>query len=323
MNNNICDYNPRNSFTMTIVFSFMLFVMTGCCCCPDMVSTKREAKAGTDQLAAMKKEDITVQKTGMLFSFADEAGVKQQKAMAVVPVGGYKDLSIHYNLPEEGKCPFGVQDAHTAITAGPNMNFKSSGTDVLPNGKHSPGIGFQVGFQTVYRLSDNFSVVPGLLFKQNNAKETGEVTEGGEPPYNESYKIEDKYSFNYLSAPILAQYNLTDNLSLSAGPEINYLLSAKVNSTRSFGGEDQKEKINISDDCVRVGVGVQAGVKYDFPDSRWSMELMYDHRLSRLNKKPDDYPYPTPAWRMKSVQLSAKCRICDLIKGPKHQNTKK
>jgi hypothetical protein len=316
-------YNYMRTCVVMVSLALVMFSTTSChvlCGCENPGGYPVSKGIKKDQEMLAKNENPNGTKTGMILSFKSEDNNKSQNVAVAVPEAGYKDFSFRY-VAEESDCPLSQEGRHTHVTAGPNMNFKSAGSDVYPNGKHHPGIGFQVGFQTVYRFNEKFSVVPGLIFKQNNAKETGEITEGGEPPYNESYKIEDKYSYNYLSAPILAQYNLTESLSLSAGPEINYLLSAKVNSTRTFGGEDQKEKRNISDESVRLGVGVQAGVKYEFPDSRWSLELLYDHRLSRLNKKPEDYPYPTEAWRMKSVQLSAKCRICDLVKGPKHNQS--
>jgi hypothetical protein len=305
----------KNIRALIVIVSLGLFMVSfsGCCalcgCCPGQRISKTDNPAKkTMEMLAAKKQDPQSTRVGLVRSFKEEDGIK--------------DFSFRY-IPEEGTgCSAAGQGPHTHMTAGPNINFKNAGGDVYEDGSHKPGIGFQAGFQTVYRFNEKFSVVPGILFKQNTAKEEAEIIDGGEPPYNTSYKIEDKYTFNYLSVPLLAQYNLTPTLSVSAGPEINYLVNARVKSSVSMAGNDHSEKRNISDESVRLGLGVQAGLKYEIPDSRWALELMYDHRLSRLNKKhPEGYPnYTVPGWHMKSVQLSAKTRICDLVRGPKHQN---
>lgn len=314
-------YYYIHTFALLIVGVTMVFSNIGCCVECLQGGGKIENPMKKQQEVLVQKVNPQENKTGMILSFGKDTSKSVHNTINTIPAGGFKDLSVHYKIKRADGCPLGLDAIHTYFTAGPNMNFKSAGSDVYAGGSHKPGIGFQAGFRTVYRFSDKFSVVPGLLFKQNNASEEATISDGGpgEPGGGDpGISIVDKYSYNYLSAPILAQFNLTSNLTLSAGPELNYLLSAKVKSSTNYGGTDNKETRNITKESVKAGIGVQAGLKYEFPDSRWSMELVYDHRLSRLNKKPDDYPEYSPAWRMKSVQLGVKCRICDLVNGKKH-----
>ena len=210
----------------------------------------------------------------------------------------------------------GIRSARTTVTAGPNLSFKSS-DEKNTGGTHQPGVGFQFGVGTVLSFNNEWAVAPSLLVKQNNASEKLSYGEG---MYASSTTT--KYSYSYLSAPVLATYKASNNLSIFAGPEINALLGASAKTTTNTG-TGQKESLNNS--SVKVGVGVQAGARYAIPsskgDSRWMIQLLYDHRISRLNKKTTETyyggggGYSTPAWHMSSFQLGVVCDICEFLKG--------
>ena len=121
---------------------------------------------------------------------------------------------------------------------------------------------------------------------------------GGEPT---EYK--DTYKYNYVTANALVQYGVAKRLSIVAGPELNYLVSASVKAGGSSGTGDKE---SITGSSNRIGVGILAGLKYEIPAgnkrSKWGLSLIYDHRLSRLNKK-QDMGYDVPAYKMKGVQL--------------------
>lgn len=217
-------------------------------------------------------------------------------------------------------CPLGIRSISTEIIAGPNMSFKSSkeGDDVYGGNdhKHKAGAGFQLGMRSNLGFTDKFSVSPALLLKQNNASEKIKYTYT--EPGSVSEESTDKYSYTSLSVPIVANYQVGKQVQVFAGPEFNYLLNASVKSKGGNGG-DNKE--NITKNSAKVGVGVQAGVKYKIPsgngNSPFGVQLLYEHRLSRLNKKnPDGYGnYNSPAWNMKGFQLGVTCSICELMKG--------
>jgi hypothetical protein len=231
---------------------------------------------------------------------------------------------VDYSKAREKRLPLGIKGITTSLFAGPNMCFKSSKEDYgNTDHKHKPGAGLQLGIGTKYIFSETFAVSTSLLFKQNNAKEVLKYSTTGEPgstPGSQEY--ETKYSYSYLSAPILAEFKLSDQLTGMAGPELNYLLGASTKQNGYGSGED--EKTSITKSSVKFGAGVQLGLKYELPNSPLAIQLVYDHRLSRLNKKTesmDYYPggggggsYETPAWNMKSIQLGIVCALCDLMK---------
>ena len=247
-------------------------------------------------------------------------------AYTVVPVNQDRwymlDDKINPAMLAVGKsCPLGIRSISSRIIAGPNMSFKSSkeGDDVYGGNahKHQPGAGFQLGVGYGLAFSDKFSVNPSLLLKQNNASEKMSYR-STEPGGNYGSDTKDKYSFTYLSAPVTANYKVGKQVEVFAGPEINYLLRASVKTEDGTGGDDKE---NITKNSVKLGVGVQAGVKYRIPsgsgDSPFSVQLLYEQRISRLNKKhPDGYNnYTVPAWNMGGVQLGVTCEICELMKG--------
>ncbi|MFM9911592.1 MAG: porin family protein [Chitinophagaceae bacterium] len=204
----------------------------------------------------------------------------------------------------------------TTITGGPAMNFKSS-NDAYGGGygKHKPGIGFHFALGTLLPFTPRWALATSLRFTQKNASEEIGYTEPGGGGGSTEYK--DNYSYNYLGAAVMAQYRLSRQLSLAAGLEVNYLLSASVkNGGRSGSGEKQ----NLNESSQKVGVDVIAGVKYEIPSNRgrskWGLNLFYDHRISRLNKKEDN-GFPVPAYRMKSVHLGLNYFICGKCGKPK------
>lgn len=280
---------------------------------------KNQEKTVSNEEILAQTENKPEQKIGMIRYFDEDKNKTITKAAPAVPAvtaDRYKDFS--FRLRDDNGCPFGSQSAQSYITAGPNMSFKSAGGDVYAGGSHKPGVGFQAGFGTIYRFNKKWSANPSLLYKLNKASEEATITDG-EPGSAPSSNIKDKYSYSYLSMPILAQYNITDDLTVSAGPEVNYLLKSKVKSSMNYGGMSHDSEEDLTDNSVKVGLGVQVGMKYQIPDSKFGVSVTYDHRISRLNKKnPEGYGnYTVPAWKMKSVQVGVTCLICDLLKGKK------
>ena len=273
-------------------------------------------------------EDIVIAKADLLQALPVKAMVENEpKVYSMIPVireeryiNTEKINSVKLSVGKS--CPLGIRSIRSHIIAGPNMSFKGSkeGNDVYGNNghKHQPGVGFQVGMGSSLSFTDKFSVNPSLLVKQNNASEkiTYNSTEpgGGDP----GYESKDKYSYTYLSAPVVASYKVGKQTEVFAGPEINYLLNASVKNDSPTGG-DNKE--NITKNSVKLGVGVQAGIKYRIPsgngDSPFGVQLLYEHRISRLNEKNSDgySTYDAPGWNIKGFQLGVTCSICNLMKG--------
>ena len=121
-------------------------------------------------------------------------------------------------------------------------------------------IGFHLGAVAEISIADKFSFQPELLFSTQGVK----FEESGE-----GYTYESKTKLNYLNIPLMAKFYIIEGLSIEAGPQVGFLMSAKAKGeeTDSFGGvtetfeydEDIKDDIKGTD----IGINVGAGYKLD------------------------------------------------------------
>ena len=283
--------------------------------------TRQAVAVGTSNSPVEKKEilqtDLTLQHIPASYINDPALQAKIDKIVAGLKPG-YKET--------EKKLPLGIKGITTSIIAGPTISFKSSKSDNGNNNhKNKPGTGVVLGIGNTLYFSEKFAVNASLLFKSNSATDETSYTipgDPGGPGGGSSNESKTKSSFSFLSAPILAQIKLSDQLTAVVGPEINYLMGASQKPS-GYG-----EKTKITDNSVRVGLGAQAGLRYEIPNSPLGIQLLYDQRISRLNKKTetvDYYPggggggsYEIPAVHMSSVQVGVTCALCELMKKNKH-----
>ncbi|SIQ09725.1 porin family protein [Chryseobacterium sp. RU33C] len=119
-------------------------------------------------------------------------------------------------------------------------------------------------------VSDKFSIQPELIFSQQGSKaDYNYRTSSGK------YRITQHYDYsttlNYLSLPVMAQYNILPKLYVQAGPELGYLPGGRtkgdlttIETTRNSVTVDRTEHIskNISTGLFNrfnMGLGIGAG----------------------------------------------------------------
>ena len=114
-----------------------------------------------------------------------------------------------------------------------------------------------------FKGTDNFNLRSGLLYNGNSSSLTfdGEKT---------------KITVNYLSLPLLGRVKVSEGLYAIAGPQINFLLSAKSR----YDGEtsDDKESINSSSFSGLFGAEYQLSDKF-------RLGINYTAGLSNLAKQ--------------------------------------
>jgi len=116
-----------------------------------------------------------------------------------------------------------------------------------------PVTAFSIGVVAETKISEKFSFQPELLFS------------------GKGYGIEDDVrALNYLSLPLMGKYYLTKGLSVEAGPQFEYLLTAKQEST------------DIKDAFNKVDVGAAIGLGYKF-DSGLNFGARFTKGLSDIN----------------------------------------
>lgn len=141
-------------------------------------------------------------------------------------------------------------------------------------------IGFQVGIFAEFKLSDKFAFQPELMYSGQGVKEsTSEIIEG----YTAT--IEAKSKLGYLNVPLMAKYYATPKFSLEFGPQVGFLLSAKVDGdyTVIVNGMSVSvsESTDVKDQASSVDFGLNFGAVYDFTE-KISAGVRYNIGLSNV-----------------------------------------
>lgn len=129
-----------------------------------------------------------------------------------------------------------AQDIAFGVKAG--LNIADLGGDAETSGSRA---GLHIGGLAEFKLTETFSVQPELLYSMQGAKADNGA--GGEFDVN----------LDYINVPIMAKYYIMEGLSIEAGPQIGFLMSADVD------GED------ADDDYKSIDFALNGGVAYDLP----------------------------------------------------------
>ncbi len=137
------------------------------------------------------------------------------------------------------------------------MNVSSLSNDAgLEDAKSK--IGFNAGVFMNAPLSSEFSIQPEILYNNLGSKVT--------QTYNlldNTYKVESALHLDYISVPIMFQYNATPAFYLEAGPEFGFLIDARSKVKSSTNGDVNNSEVTKLDtddfNTFNFGVGIGAG----------------------------------------------------------------
>ncbi len=101
--------------------------------------------------------------------------------------------------------------------------------------------GLHVGGFVTWMFTEHLGLQPEALFSMQGST------------FDDDF-IDGKTNFNYLTVPVLVRYNVTEVVSLHAGPQFGFLLSAEFES----GGDKQdvKDEFKGTDIAGAFGLGV-------------------------------------------------------------------
>ncbi len=150
-----------------------------------------------------------------------------------------------------------AQDINFGIKAG--ANFANFGGDAEET---SMKTGFHAGAVVEFKLSEQFSIQPELVYSMQGCK--AENLLGDE--------IENK--LDYLNLPIMAKYYLMEGLSLHAGPQVGFLMSAKL--------EDE----DVKDSYESIDFALNGGAEYELPMGVF-FQARYSAGLANINASED------------------------------------
>jgi len=123
--------------------------------------------------------------------------------------------------------------------------------------------GFHVGAVAEFKLSDKFSIQPELLYSMQGAK-------------NEFLGEEYDLKLDYINLPIMAKFYVMEGLSLEAGPQVGFLMSAKADD------ED------VKDGYKSVDFGINGGVGYELPMGLF-FQARYYAGLASVNEEVEEF----------------------------------
>ncbi|PWA05429.1 porin family protein [Flavobacterium psychrotolerans] len=159
---------------------------------------------------------------------------------------------------------FGFANAQDKGGSDKSMSFGAKAGLNIASITNSDGssslVGFHVGGFAEFKVSDKFAVQPELLYSAQGAK-----FDGG------------KMNLSYINIPVMAKYYVADAFSLEAGPQIGFLMSAKVKADGG-GSADVKEFFKSTDFGVNFGAG------YEFTENL-SAGLRYNLGLAQVQKE--------------------------------------
>lgn len=116
--------------------------------------------------------------------------------------------------------------------------------------------GFYAGVLMNAPIAENFSIQPEVIYNNLGAKYTTSIG---------SSTSETKLNLDYITVPVMFQYNATPSFYLEAGPEFGFLVNAKADTdiNTPIGSGSSSTDLDTDDfNKFNFGVGIGAGFNF-------------------------------------------------------------
>lgn len=168
-----------------------------------------------------------------------------------------------------------------------DINNGASGTDMKAK------TGLYAGITANIPVSDEFSIQPELIYNQMGAKTN--LYDFGSIIGN----VSTTTKLDYISLPVMLQYNFPSNIYVELGPEFSYLVSAKQGLSSSI--ISPSTDINM-DYLNRLNVGAGFGAGYNF-NKNFGINARYTLGLTGLGKNGNVADYFLDSAKNNNLQL--------------------
>jgi len=126
------------------------------------------------------------------------------------------------------------------------------------------------------KISDDFSIQPELLYSSQGTKSDYSETLDGTTINYSNIKLE------YIIIPLLAKFYVVEGLSLEAGPQIGFLITADREFKKTDNGETETGEENILNEVKGMDFGLNFGLAYKL-ESGIFLAAHYNLGLSNIN----------------------------------------
>lgn len=169
----------------------------------------------------------------------------------------------------------------SVLTNQPDLDITDSYVSAL-NLKKGFYTSWTAGVELEYQLTDVVSIATGLNYSMQGARWKDKIL----VPGVEINKT--KMELSYINLPIQGSYYVIENLSLRAGVQLGYLISAREKTELAITGlSTQKYDNDILDECKRLDVSIPVGINYIF-DNNMVLGIQYSIGLTPVNKESLD-----------------------------------
>ena len=178
--------------------------------------------------------------------------------LAVLLIAGLASISINAQdiSINSQSIQFGAKAGINIATLQPDLNDPASRTSI------------HLGGMAEIPLMEKFSVQPELLYSAQGVKD--------ESDDDEVIKL------SYLTLPIMAKYYVMEGLSVEAGPQIGFLLSAEA--------EDDGETYDLKDDTKSVDFGFAIGAGYKLETGlNFGLRYFFGSDINDISEDSDQF----------------------------------
>ncbi|MFT3739715.1 MAG: porin family protein [Breznakibacter sp.] len=167
------------------------------------------------------------------------------------------------------------------------IEFSSNtGTD------ESPRLAPVFGAFAEISINDKFSFQPELHYSMEGTVMSGSMYF---EEFDEEIDMDITFKTDYLNIPLLAKYKFGNGLCLQAGPQIGFLMKAKVTAE----AEDVEATEDAEDAFESLNTSIALGAAYELKNGL-GFDLRYNFGLSNVLKDSGD-----ETGRLNTLQISA------------------
>ena len=172
------------------------------------------------------------------------------------------------------------QEINYGIKAGLNLadfGKDAEHTNVKP--------GFTAGVLAEIKFTENFAVQPEIVYSQQGSELVYNIFFGDKLGTKDVYTAK----IGYINIPITVKYYIIEGLSIQAGPQIGFLVSAKDKAKHSNYYDDTENEtleLDSKDLYKKIDFSIVGGIGYDLPIGLF-LQARYSYGLTDINDDPE------------------------------------